>query len=211
MRRLATLLLLGATLTVGISSAATDQRWVTYRARHLTFPFAFSHPLAWRARYSGEVVPPYGPAHSRLIVALSTARLHRPTCHQVPAGGGATRTACDPLLTKVPPGGVYVEWWDLFVTPFPDPTLAQVPGNRTRIGGVLAKIVVDPTDKAAGTSCPHGITGSVQVYVAGNTTTTRRRRDEVYMFACADRPDFGRFFTTELLPMLRSVSFRRTS
>ena len=58
-----------------------------------------------------------------------------------------------------------------YVANTPDSTLAHAPGNRTRIGGVLAKIVVDPTDKTSGISCPHGITGSVQAYVAGNTAS----------------------------------------
>lgn len=153
-------------------------------------------------------MPVYGPSHSYLIVALSTEHLQRPTCRYVPQPDGSTRVECDPLLDALPLGSVYIEWWDNFVTPFPDPTLEHAPGNKTRIGGTRAKILIDPTSKTAGGICPRETTGSVRVYVAGTRRTmSARGRGEVYMYACVHTTNFPSFMT-QLVPMLRSVRFQ---
>jgi hypothetical protein len=154
-------------------------------------------------------VPPFGRDHAYLIVALSTEHLQRPPCRSVPEPDGSIRVDCDLLLDTLPPGGVFVEWWDGFVSTYPDPSLRFAPGTKTRVAGTLAKVLIDPTSEAAGGICPKGTTGSVQLYIAGTRrTASGPGRGEVYMYACTNTTNFPRFLS-QLLPMLQSVSFRQ--
>jgi hypothetical protein len=188
------------------ATGAADPGWAKYRGRHLGFQLSFFHPADWKARFSGFTWPPYG-SPQRLIVALSTERLHNPNCHDVPRPDGTSTTACDPILESLPPGGVYITWWENLGILQPDPT--GVPGNPTRVGGVFAKIVVDPTGAAPPAACPKNTSGSVQVYIPGTRMTPRPpRRPEISMYGCADTGDFPGF-VSEVLRMIRTVSFRR--
>ena len=197
------LALVGVTVLAG-SALATSPVRVTYHGKSFG-SITFWHPAQWKARYAGIIAPTYGPSHSYLIVALSTEHLQRPTCSYVPQPDGSIRVECDPLLDTLPLGGVYVEWWDNFDTPYPDPNLTYAPGAKTRVGGALAKILIDPTSKTAGGICPKGTTGSVQVFVAGTRRTlSAPGRGGVYMYACTNTTNFPRFMA-QLVPMLRSV------
>ena len=204
MRKLGLFLaLVGVTVLAG-SALATNPPSAKYHGKSFS-SITFWHPSPWKARYAGAIVPAYGPSHSYLIVALSTEHLQRPTCHYVPQPDGSTRVECDPLLDSLPPGGVFIEWWDNFVTPFPDPNLDHAPGNRTRIDGSLAKILIDPTSKTAGGICPKETTASVQIYIAGTRHTMNDRgRGEIYMNACTHTTNLPRFMS-QLLPMIRSI------
>jgi hypothetical protein len=196
------LALVGVTVLAGTASA-TNPGSVKYRARHLPFPFSFSHPTEWKARFAGYINPPYG-TPQYLIVALSTERLHRPDCHAVPVPGGSSTLECHPILDVLPPGGVYVQWW-LDASASNDPKLTYTPGNVTHVGGALAKIVIDPTSKTAGWICPKDTTASVQLYIAGTQQPgSPIGRPFVYMYACTNTSNFPGFMS-QLLPMLRSV------
>jgi hypothetical protein len=177
---------------------------VEYRARHLGFPFSFSHPAEWKARYGGYIWPPYG-TPQYLIVALSTEHLHRPVVQCVQEPDHTTRCGPDaPILDTLPPDGVFVEWW-LDASAFYGPRLTGIPGNPTRIGGAFAKIVIDPTGNTAGGICPKSTTDLVKLYVAGTARAgSGLGRPLVYMYACTNTTNFPRFMA-KLLPMVRSV------
>ena len=206
MRKLVFVGLLGV-IALASTASATNPGWVKYRSRHLQFPFSFSHPTEWKARFAGFIWPPYGEPQY-LIVALSTERLHNPNCHAVPQPGGTSTLECSPILDSLPPGGVYVEWWE-DASASDDPKLTYTPGNVTHVGGALAKIVIDPTSKTAGTICPKDTTASVQFYIAGTQQPgSPIGRPFVYMYACTNTTNFPQFMS-QLVPMLRTVSFRR--
>ena len=203
MRKLGLLLgLLGVTASAS-TVLATNGGWVKYRARHLSFPFSLSHPTDWRARFAGYVTSASA-SRAYLIVALSTERLHRPVCHTVSLPNGDITEECNRILDALPPDGVYIEWWaDL--TAANNPKLIHTPGNVTHVGGALAKIVIDPTSKTAGWSCPTETTGSATLYIAGTQPPgSPLGRPFVSMYACTNTANFPRFMA-QLLPMVRSV------
>jgi hypothetical protein len=207
MRKIAVLLGVSGAIAVSGVALATNTSLVKYRARHLSFAFSFSHPAEWKARFGGYVTPPYG-TPQYLIVALSTERLHRPQCHTVTLPNGDSTLECNPILDSLPPEGVYIQWW-FDASGSNDPKLSSTPGNVTHVDGALAKIVIDPTSKTAGWICPKDTAESVQFYIAGTQQPgSPIGRPMVYMYACTDTTNFPRFMA-KLVPMLRTVSFRR--
>ena len=203
MRKLGLFLVLVGVAVLAGTALAANPGSVKYRARHLPFPFSFSHPTEWKARFAGYINPPYG-TPQYLIVALSTERLHRPVCHAVSLPNGDTTEECNRILDTLPAGGVYVEWW-LDASASGDPKLRSTPGNVTHVDGALAKMVIDPTSKTAGWICPKNTTSSVQLYIAGTAQAgSPLGRPLVYMYACTNTSNLPGFMA-QLLPMIRSV------
>src|SRR5712671_3659572 len=133
MRKLGLALALVVVAGAGTASA-TSSGWVTYRARHRQYPFSFSHPAEWKARFAGYGTGSYG-SPQYLIVALSTEHLHRLYfCAPVP---------CNPILDSLPREGVYVAWWENDAPLQPDSKLTHEPGNPTRVGGAFTRFVID--------------------------------------------------------------------
>jgi hypothetical protein len=204
MRKFALLVGLAGVIVLAGTAWAMPGGWVKYRARHLSFPFSFSHPTEWKARYAGYIWPPYG-TPQYLIVALSTEHLHRPQIQCVQGPDNTTRCGPDaPILDTLPPDGVFIEWW-LDASAFYGPQLTGIPGNPTHVGGAFAKIVIDPTGKTAGGICPKNTTDSVKLYIAGTAQPgSGLGRPLVYMYACTNTANFPRFMS-QLLPIVRSV------
>ena len=208
MRKLGLVLVVAATMVAAGAAAASNPGWVMYRSHGKSPYIAFSHPPLWKARFAGYTTPPYGfPQY--LIVALSTEPMHNPDCHYVQQPDGTTSRDCNQIQPDaLPPGSVYATWWENASPDQPNSTLRGVPGNPTRVGGLLAKIVIDPTGPGPAGACPKGTTGSVQLYTA--TASKNRNLGEIYMYACTNTTNFPRFMS-QLLPMVRSVHFRKST
>jgi hypothetical protein len=157
---------------------------------------SFSFPSEWRAQYAG-----YGSIsmESNLIVYLGTERLHTP-CRVIHGAGGAVSSSlCGLSLNPLPRNGVLVSWTRNGFLGF---RLASVPGTRTRIGGLPARIVVHTRSVRAPNPCVFvGATGSVTAYISTAPDNW------VEMDACKRGANFARF-EAQVRAMLRSVSFR---
>jgi hypothetical protein len=191
-----------AATAAGRAGAVKTPALATFRGHGI----AFSHPSEWKARFAGYITPPYGPAAKYLIVALSTERLHNPSCRSEPQPDGTSRRVCDTILKTLPADGVYVTWWES-LSATADKQLTNERGNPTRIDGVFAKIVIDSRNAKGGSVCPDGTTGSVQLHIAPAGAPGHPGRGEITMDACANTTNFPHFMS-QLLPMLRSVKIR---
>jgi hypothetical protein len=195
MRRLGAVLVVVAAMVAGGEAAANAPTLKPFSDR--LFGVSFSYPRQWRPQYAGYAGLHYTP----LIVVLSTERLNAP-CRS--NGTGGTRCGVPLMLDTLPQGGVFVTW---LVDDAPALSgIANRPGTPTRVGGLPAKIAVNPA--GAGESiywCPQATSRSFIVWIAASN-----HHGPVIMAACANTKNAAAFnaFKTSVRTMLRSVRFQ---
>jgi hypothetical protein len=86
---------------------------------------SFAYPASWRARTYTEIS-----SFTRAEVFLSNDAMHRPCVTH------GTLTTCRPVLARLGPGGVLVEW---SANGYPTWSLAHAPGKRITVDGRAAK------------------------------------------------------------------------